>query len=308
MANTLWVEAYRPKTVEDYVWQNGSQRNTVMGWIEQKAIPHLLFSGSPGTGKTTLAKILINQLGISNYDLLEINASRDNSVENVRNVVTGFVSTMPFGDYKIVLLDEADYLSHNAQSVMRGLMETYSESARFILTCNYPNKILPALHSRCQGFHIDNVDETEFTARIANILIQESVEFDIDVLDSYVKATYPDLRKCINLVQLNSHGKVLVMPDSKSASTSDFKLDAVNLFKQGKVREARELICSKIRTDEIEELFRWSYDNLGLWSKTEAGQDKAILVIRTGLVNHALVADPEINLSATLVELSQIDQ
>jgi len=308
MANTLWVEAYRPKTVEDYVWQNGSQRNTVMGWIEQKAIPHLLFSGSPGTGKTTLAKILINQLGISNYDLLEINASRDNSVENVRNVVTGFVSTMPFGDYKIVLLDEADYLSHNAQSVMRGLMETYSESARFILTCNYPNKILPALHSRCQGFHIDNVDETEFTARIANILIQESVEFDIDVLDSYVKATYPDLRKCINLVQLNSHGKVLVMPDSKSASTSDFKLDAVNLFKQGKVREARELICSQIRTDEIEELFRWSYDNLGLWSKTEAGQDKAILVIRTGLVNHALVADPEINLSATLVELSQINQ
>jgi replication factor C small subunit len=308
MANTLWVEAYRPKTVEDYVWQNGSQRNTVMGWIEQKAIPHLLFSGSPGTGKTTLAKILINQLGISNYDLLEINASRDNSVENVRNVVTGFVSTMPFGDYKIVLLDEADYLSHNAQSVMRGLMETYSESARFILTCNYPNKILPALHSRCQGFHIDNVDETEFTARIANILIQESVEFDIDVLDSYVKATYPDLRKCINLVQLNSPGKVLVMPDSKSASTSDFKLDAVNLFKQGKVREARELICSQIRTDEIEELFRWSYDNLGLWSKTEAGQDKAILVIRTGLVNHALVADPEINLSATLVELSQIDQ
>lgn len=308
MANTLWVEAYRPKTVEDYVWQNGSQRNTVMGWIEQKVIPHLLFSGSPGTGKTTLAKILINQLGISNYDLLEINASRDNSVENVRNVVTGFVSTMPFGDYKIVLLDEADYLSHNAQSVMRGLMETYSESARFILTCNYPNKILPALHSRCQGFHIDNVDETEFTARIANILIQESVEFDIDVLDSYVKATYPDLRKCINLVQLNSHGKVLVMPDSKSASTSDFKLDAVNLFKQGKVREARELICSQIRTDEIEELFRWSYDNLGLWSKTEAGQDKAILVIRTGLVNHALVADPEINLSATLVELSQIDQ
>jgi replication factor C small subunit len=308
MANTLWVEAYRPKTVEDYVWQNGSQRNTVMGWIEQKAIPHLLFSGSPGTGKTTLAKILINQLGISNYDLLELNASRDNSVENVRNVVTGFVSTMPFGDYKIVLLDEADYLSHNAQSVMRGLMETYSESARFILTCNYPNKILPALHSRCQGFHIDNVDETEFTARIANILIQESVEFDIDVLDSYVKATYPDLRKCINLVQLNSPGKVLVMPDSKSASTSDFKLDAVNLFKQGKVREARELICSQIRTDEIEELFRWSYDNLGLWSKTEAGQDKAILVIRTGLVNHALVADPEINLSATLVELSQIDQ
>ena len=308
MSNSLWVEAYRPANVDDYVWQNENQREMVHNWIKEKSIPHLLFSGSPGTGKTTLAKIIVNQLGINSYDLLEINASRDNGVDYIRDTIEGFVSTMPFGDYKIVLLDEADYLSPNAQAVLRGLMETYSASSRFILTCNYTNKIMPALHSRCQGFHIDKIDPTEFMARVAKILIDEVVEFDIDTLDIYVKATYPDLRKCINLLQLNSSSKVLKQPESKNSTTSDYKLDAVNLLKQGKIRDARQLICSQVRTDEIEEVYRWSYDNLSLWSSTVEGQDKAILVIRTGLVNHALVADPEINLSATLVELTQIDQ
>lgn len=307
MANSLWVEAYRPTTVDDYVWQNEDQREMVNNWIKEKSIPHLLFSGSPGTGKTTLAKIIVNQLGINSYDLLEINASRDNGVDYIRDTIEGFVSTMPFGDYKIVLLDEADYLSPNAQAVLRGLMETYSATSRFILTCNYPNKIMPALHSRCQGFHIDKIDSTEFTARVAKILIDESVDFDIDVLDIYVKATYPDLRKCINLLQLNSSSKVLKQPESNRANTLDYRLDAVSLLKQGKIREARQLICSQVRTDEIEDVYRWSYDNLSLWSDTVEGQDKAILVIRTGLVNHALVADPEINLSATLLELTQLD-
>ena len=308
MSNSLWVEQYRPTTVDDYVWQNDNQREMAHGWIKEQTIPHLLFSGSPGTGKTTLAKIIINQLQIQNYDLLEINASRDNGVDYIREKIEGFVSTMPFGDYKVVLLDEADYLSLNAQAVLRGLMETYSASSRFILTCNYPNKIIPALHSRCQGFHIDKIDPTEFMARVAKILIDETVEFDIDTLDIYVKATYPDLRKCINLLQLNSSGKVLKQPESKNSSTTDYRLDAVALLKRGKLREARQIICSQVRTDEIEEVFRWLYDNLTLWSKTVEGQDKAILVIRTGLVNHALVADPEINLSATLLELTQIDQ
>lgn len=308
MSNSLWVEAYRPANVDDYVWQNENQREMVHNWIKEKSIPHLLFSGSPGTGKTTLAKIIVNQLGINSYDLLEINASRDNGVDYIRDTIEGFVSTMPFGDFKVVLLDEADYLSLSAQAVLRGLMETYSASSRFILTCNYSNKIIPALHSRCQGFHIDKIDPTEFMARVAKILIDEVVEFDIDTLDIYVKATYPDLRKCINLLQLNSSSKVLKQPESKNSTTSDYKLDAVNLLKQGKIRDARQLICSQVRTDEIEEVYRWSYDNLSLWSSTVEGQDKAILVIRTGLVNHALVADPEINLSATLVELTQIDQ
>ena len=199
MMKELWTEKYRPATIADYVFRDDAQRKQVQGWVDGKAIPHLLFSGAPGTGKTTLAKVLINMLEIDEYDVLEINASRENSVENVRDKITNFVQTMPFGEFKVVLLDEADYISPNGQAALRGVMETYASSSRFILTCNYPNKIIPALHSRCQGFHIEKIDHTEFTARIATVCVEEGVEIDIDTLDSYVKATYPDLRKCLNL-------------------------------------------------------------------------------------------------------------
>ena len=200
----LWAEKYRPRTIADYVFRDEAQREQVKSWIDSGAIPHLLFSGAPGVGKTTLARILIHELGIDPFDVMEINASRENNVDTIRAKITGFVQTMPFGDFKIVLLDEADYITPNGQAALRGVMETYASTARFILTCNYPNRVIPALHSRCQGFHIDRIDVVEFTARMAGILVGEGVEFDLDTLDSYVKATYPDLRKCINLCQLNT--------------------------------------------------------------------------------------------------------
>lgn len=302
----LWTEQYRPRDIDGYVFRDEAQRDQVKKWIKEGSIPHLLFSGAAGIGKTTLAKILINALGVDEYDILELNASRENNVDTVRDRITNFVSTMPFGTFKIVLLDEADYLSPNAQAALRGVMETYSQTARFILTCNYPHKIIPALHSRCQGFHIEKVDHTEFTARVATVLVTEGIEFDLDTLDSYVKATYPDLRKCLNLVQMNSVEDKLNKPSEGSASTADYKLAMVDLFKSGKIREARQLLCSQARPEEMDEIFRWCYDNLDLWAKTEEGQDEAILIIRKGLVNHTMCADAEINLSATLVELSQI--
>lgn len=303
----LWTEKYRPRDIDGYVFRDDSQRQQVQGWIKSKSIPHLLFSGAPGVGKTTLAKILINQLGVDDYDILEINASRENSVDTIRDKITGFVQTMPFGTFKVVLLDEADYISPNGQAALRGVMETYHASARFILTCNYPNRVIPALHSRCQGFHIERVDVTEFTARMATVLVSESVEFDLDTLDTYVKATYPDMRKCLNMCQMNSQEGQLTAPHGDEGGVKEWKLDVVNLFKAGKITEARKLMCASARPEEMEEIFRWMYDNINLWSKDLQKQDQAIVIIRNGLANVPLVADQEINLSATLIELGQLD-
>jgi len=302
----LWVEKYRPSEIKDYVFRDEAQKQQVEGWIKSGAIPHLLFSGAPGVGKTTLARILINELKVDSYDVLEINASRENSVDTIRDKITGFVQTMPYGAFKVVLLDEADYISPNGQAALRGVMETYHASARFILTCNYPNRVIPALHSRCQGFHIDRVDVTEFTARIATVLVTEAIEFDLDTLDTYVKATYPDMRKCLNICQMNSTAGKLETPHGDEAGGREWKVDVVQLFKAGKVREARTLLCQSARPEEMEEVFRWMYDNLDLWSTDVHKQDQAIVIIRNGIANVPMVADQEINLSATLIELAAL--
>jgi replication factor C small subunit len=302
----LWVEKYRPATIDGYVFRDAHQKEQVQSWIKQGTIPHLLFSGNAGIGKTTLAKILFNELEINDLDILEINASRTNSVEDVRDKIVNFVQMIPFGDFKVVLLDEADYLSPNAQAALRGVMEEYHTTARFILTCNYPNRIIPALHSRCQGFHIERVDVTEFTARVATILVEEAVEFDLDTLDTFVKATYPDLRKCINTVQMNSLEGKLHTPEKGDTGQADYKIEMVELFKKGKISEARKLLCGQARPEEMEEIYRWLYDNIAIFGE-ESFQEKAILIIKQGLVDHTLVIDPEINLAATLIRLSHIN-
>ena len=302
----LWVEKYRPKTVGDYVFKDDAQRRQVNSWIKDGSIPHLLLSGAAGIGKTTLAKVLCNELHIEEFDVLEINASRENNVDTVRDKITNFVQMIPFGPFKVVLLDEADYLTPNAQAILRGVMETYSNHSRFILTCNYPNRIIPALHSRCQGFHVDKTDQTEFTARVATILIEENVDFDIDTLDTYVKVTYPDLRKCINMVQQNVNEGKLMTPTAGDSGAGDYKIDMVELFKKGKIKEARTLLCGRARPEEMEEIYTWMYNNLDLFGSTEEQKDQALLIIKQGLVDHTLIADPEINLAATLVKLARL--
>jgi DNA polymerase III delta prime subunit len=301
----LWVEKYRPSRIDGYVFRDDHQKQQVESWIKQGTIPHLLFSGNAGIGKTTLAKILFNELEINDLDILEINASRTNSVEDVRDKIVNFVQMIPFGDFKVVLLDEADYLSPNAQAALRGVMEEYHTTARFILTCNYPNRIIPALHSRCQGFHIERVDITEFTARVATIMVEENIEFDLDTLDTFVKATYPDLRKCINTVQMNSLEGKLHSPEKGDTGQADYKIEMVQLFKAGKISEARKLVCSQARPEEMEEIYRWLYDNVGIFGD-ESKQNRAILHIKQGLVDHTLVIDPEINLAATLIRLADL--
>ena len=332
MVNELWVEKYRPKTIEDYVFRDDRQKSQVKNWIKAGVTPHLLFSGIQGIGKTSLAKVILNELKIPSADILEINASHDNGVDAFRQKVSNFVGVMPFGDFRYVLLDEADYLTLNAQAILRGLMEKFAATSRFILTCNYEHKIIPALKSRCQGFHLTQLDMGEFFGKVADILRKEGVDIEQEdffhVLDTYVRATYPDLRKCINSVQQNTWTeafgdfdydtgslksnenfktkKTLSLPNEKDIDgAADYKLQMVELFKAGNINKARKLVCSQARPEEFDDIYRFLYQNLELWGN-EQKQEEAILIIRNGLYMHSLVADPEINMAAVLIELSRL--
>lgn len=306
--NKLWTEKYRPKTVADYVFVDTRQQQMVVNWVTEGSCPHVLFAGEPGTGKTTLAKVLINELEIEEYDVLEINASRDNGVDFIRERIEAFVQTMPFGKFKVVLLDEADYLSQPAQAVLRGLIEQYANAARFMLTCNYAHKIIPALKSRCETFTISKPERTEFTARAATVLVTENIDFELEDLDNYVSGTYPDLRKCLSQLQSNSTTGKLLPPTMSGSNDDDSTLiEATTLFKAGKILDGRKLLLQYLSSNpgQLEEIYKWAYSNLGLWGKTQEQKDAAIIIIRNGLANLPLVGIPEISLAATLCELTQ---
>jgi replication factor C small subunit len=302
----LWTEKYRPKSIKDYVFKDDAHRRQIESWIKEGSIPHLLMSGSPGIGKTTLAKVLLNELHIEDFDVLEVNASRETGIDFIRDKIVPFISMIPFGPFKVVILDEADRLSQQAQDSLKGIIEEYSAHARFILTCNNPNRVQQPIKSRCNPMHFTSTDQTEFTARAATILVSEGIDFDLDILDTYVKVTYPDLRSCIKLLQTNSVDGRLLNPRDEDSGVSDYKVEMVELFKKGKIKEARELLCARAPAEDMEGIFRWCYDNLDLFGDTEEKKDSAILILKQGLVDNSLCADHEINLSATLIKLARL--
>lgn len=302
----LWTEKYRPKTVKDYVFKDAGHKNQVQAWIKDSSIPNLLLSGRPGIGKTTLAKVLLNEIGIPDYDILEINASRNRGIEEVRRQITNFIQMMPFGPFKCVLLDEADRLTPEAQDAMKGVMEEYSSTSRFILTCNSPNQIIGPIHSRVQQLHFGSIDQEEFLMRTIHILTNEGISFNDETLVKYIDYAYPDLRKCINLLQQNSTTGTLLDPALEDSGVSDYKLEMIELFKQRRIQEARTFLCGRAQAHEMVDIYRWMYNNIHLFGNDDETKDSALLIIKQGLVDHALIADPEINLAATLIKLSRL--
>jgi DNA polymerase III delta prime subunit len=312
MSVELFVEKYRPQTMDEYVWQDPAMRQKADEWIASGALPHILLSGQSGAGKTSLAKLLLKMLKIPEGDILTIYASRERKIDEVQDRIVNFASTWSLNEtgIKYVLLDEADSMSMLAQKFLRSEMETYEASCRFILTCNFPQKILPAIHSRCQEIKFSALDKDDFIARVGEIIVKEDIAFEVEDLLGYVDLTYPDLRKCIGLVQKQTLAKKLLPVPSTEEQTNgkDYLIEMVNLFKAKRFVEARNLIVSQAQVEEYTDIFRYFYRNLELWGSTQDQQDEALLVIRRGLVNHAIISDPEINLSATLVELTHISR
>ena len=307
MASLMWVNKYKPTKVEDYVFRDDRLKSQVKTWIKEKSFPHILLSGSPGTGKSSLANVLLNEIGVNPGDLLYVNASDATGVDNIRQQVQTFASTIAMGDFKVVLLEEMDFLTQNGQAALRRVLEDNADECRFIMTCNYIHKIIPAIRSRSQEIILQSLDIDAFKIRMVEILLAENIDItDEDILDTYIKAAYPDLRKCIGLMELNTQDGVLLRPNEKEGSTADWQISAIEFFKKGQITNARKLIAAQIRQEEYEEFFRLCYNNLDWFAKTEDEQDAAVLIIRDGLLNHSICADSEINLSATLINLARI--
>ena len=304
MSNTLWVEKYRPSTMNTYIG-NEHLKSKVSVYIESSDLPHLLLYGKAGTGKTTLAKLLVKSI---ECDYLYINASDENNVDTVRTKVKNFASTVGFKDLKIIILDECDYITPNAQAALRNLMETFSKHTRFILTCNYVERIVDPIQSRCQPFQIVPPSRKEVASHLYNILHEEGVDFQIDDVGTLVNGGYPDIRRIINFAQRQVvDGKLSIEQDNLVAidlNINVFCSQLVNVLKTQNKKDAfvtiRKMLADNKITD-FADLFRLLYDEVDDYGKGHIAE--SILTIAKYQLSDAQVVDKEINAMAMLVEL-----
>ena len=299
MINTLWVEKYRPSNLDTYIG-NDHLKSKVSTYLESGDLPHLLLYGKAGTGKTTLAKILVKNI---ECDYLYINASDENNVDTVRNKVKNFASTMGFKDYKIIILDECDYISPNAQAALRNVMEVFSKHCRFILTCNYVERIIDPIQSRCQSFQIIPPSKKEVAKHTHDILLKENVMFNMEDLKVLIDSGYPDIRRIINAAQRNVvKGKLKL--DITSIIQNDYKLKLLKILKtqdkKNAFKDIRQLLLDNKITD-FADLFRLLYDEVDDWGSGHVAE--CILIIARYELSDGQVPDKEINAMAMLIEL-----
>ena len=299
LEHSLWVEKYRPNTLDTYIG-NEHLKSKVSVYLESGDLPHLLLYGKAGTGKTTLAKLLVNNI---ECDYMYINASDENSVDTVRNKVRGFASTMGFKDYKIIILDECDYITPNAQAALRNLMETFSKHCRFILTCNFVERIIDPIQSRCQSFQVIPPSKKEVALHIHNILNEEGVASKMDDVAGLVNAGYPDIRRVINSCQRQCVDGMLVV-DKQSLVESDYKMKLLEIIKTQNKKDAfkgvRKLLADSQGTD-FAELYKLMYDEVDSYGTGHIAE--CILIIAKYQLSDSQVVDKEINAMAMIIEL-----
>ena len=298
--NSLWVEKYRPIKLDDYVG-NEHLKEKVSGYIESEDVPHLLLFGRAGTGKTTLAKLIVKSI---ECDYMVINASDENNVDTVRNKVKNFASSQGFKKYKIIILDEFDYMTPNAQAILRNLMETFSKHCRFILTCNYVEKIIDPIQSRCQTFQIVPPSKKEVAVQLDKILKSENVNYDVKDLVPIIDSSYPDIRKVINTCQLNSVKGVLKL-SKNDLLDSDFKTKIVDILKasddsRNKYMKIRQTVADS-KVQDFTEMYSLLYDKVDEYASGKVSG--VILVLAEGQHRDALAVDKEISFMATILNI-----
>ena len=297
--HSLWVEKYRPNSLDNYIG-NDHLKSKVSVYLESGDIPHLLLFGRAGTGKTTLAKLLVNNI---ECDYLYINASDENSVDVVREKVKNFASTLGFKDMKVIILDECDYITPNAQAALRNLMETFSKNCRFVLTCNYVERIIDPIQSRCQSFQIIPPDRKQVAQHLANILNNENVQYDVKDIATIVNGGYPDIRRVINGAQRQVvNGKLVI--DENTITQNDYKLQVLEILKtqdkKSSFQSIRQLLADSKVTD-FSDLYKLMFDTIDDWATGNIAE--CILILSKYQQSDAVVVDKEINVMAMFVEI-----
>lgn len=302
LLKSLWVEKYRPSTIDDVIMKDERQKRYFKSIVESGDLPNLLLQGVRGTGKSSISKALINDLKVDPSDVLTIKCSSQ-KIDALRDKVEGFAMTFPVGKFKVVRLEEFDYMSLDGQALLRSLIEDVSGNCRFIATCNYINKVMPELRSRFQEIVFKNPDKDELTLRMADILEKEGVSYDPENLISYVSVGYPDIRKTIQLLHGNLDKKVLLPAAGATAQEAEWKFGLLDLVSKGDFHAARKLVCESSSREEHADVFRFMYENLDKMKLKD--KDQAVVTIAEYLYRHSIVADTEINLAAMFIELGR---